>query len=67
VGRHDVVGPDRRLVTARPYPDVLVAAEHVLDEILNGPLRARRGGAELVRTDVGKDAGERVLSALVSN
>jgi hypothetical protein len=68
MGCDQVVGPGRRLLkAARPYADVLVAADHVLDQILNSPLRARRGGAELVRADVGKDAGERVLSALVSN
>ena len=68
VGSNDVVGPSRRLrAAARPLPDMLIAADNVLDQIVNRPLRAGRGSAELVRTDVGKDAGERVLSALVSN
>ena len=68
MGRNGIVGPGGRLlVAARPYPDVLVAADDVLDQIVNRPFRTWRGGAELARADVGKDAGERVLSALVSN
>jgi hypothetical protein len=63
-----IVGPDRRLLVAgRPLPDVLVAVDDVLDQIINRPLRTWRGSAELVRTDVGKEGGERILSALVSN
>jgi hypothetical protein len=46
---------------------MLIAADDVLDQIINRPLRAGRRGAQLVCTDVGKDAGERLLSALVSN
>jgi hypothetical protein len=46
---------------------MLVAADDVFDQIPNGPLRAGRRGAQLVGIEVGKDAGERVLSALVSN
>jgi hypothetical protein len=45
---------------------VLVAADDVLDQIFGRPLRARRGSAEVVGADVGEDAGERVLGALVS-
>jgi hypothetical protein len=46
---------------------MLIADEDVLDQITNRPLRAGRGRAELVRTDVGKQDGERILGALVSN
>jgi hypothetical protein len=46
---------------------VLIARDNVLDQITDRPLRAGRGSAELVRTDVGEEGGERILSALVSN
>ena len=49
VRRHDVIRAGRRLVgAARPYTDVLVAADDVLDQVLNRPLRTWRGGAELI-------------------
>ena len=68
VGRNDVVGSGRRLIGATtPRPDQFVAADDVVDQITDRPFRTRCGRAELVRADAGKDAGERVLRALVSN
>jgi hypothetical protein len=68
VGRNDVVGAGRgRVRAARPRPHLLVAADDVLDQITNRPLRTWRRGAELIGADLRKDPGERILSALVSN
>ncbi|COW53356.1 TIGR03086 family protein [Mycobacterium tuberculosis] len=68
VGGNEAIGPGGWLDGAgRPSPDLLVAADDVLDQIVDRPLRAGRGAAELVSADVGQERGERVLSALVSH
>src|SRR5262249_28621840 len=68
VRRNDVVGSGRgRIGFARPYPDMLVTADNVFDQVTNRPLRGGRWAAELLGADVGEDAGERSLGALVSN
>jgi hypothetical protein len=62
-----IVGSGRRLfVTACPLGYAFVAAHHVLDQVTNRPLRARRGRRELVGRDIGEDAGKNVLSTLMS-